>query len=89
MAHYLKRDWPQRTEFSVRKNNVKWEPLLYPRKVLFPPLHLKLGLMKQFVRALHKEFPAFKYLQGNFPKLPAAKVEAGVFIGPQIKMVIK
>ena len=89
VSHYLKRDWPQRTEFCVGKNNVKWEPLLDPKKVLFPPLHLKLGLMKQFVRALDKESPAFKYLQDFFPKLSAAKVEAGVFIGPQIKKVIE
>ncbi|XP_076036895.1 uncharacterized protein LOC143022524 [Oratosquilla oratoria] len=89
VSHYLKRDWPQRTEFCVGKNNVKWEPLLDPKKVLFPPLHLKLGLMKQFVRVLDKESPAFKFLQDVFPKLSAAKVEAGVFIGPQIKKVME
>ncbi len=41
--------------------------------------------MKQFVRALDKGSPAFNYLQDFFPKLSAAKVEAGVYIGPQIK----
>ncbi|MGH0134277.1 UNVERIFIED_CONTAM: hypothetical protein FKN15_009533 [Acipenser sinensis] len=88
-AHYQRRDWPQRTEFSVGRNNVKWEPLVDPRKVLMPPLHIKLGLMKQFVRALDKESAAFKYLQDFFPKLSEAKVKAGVFVGPQIKKILE
>ena len=25
-AHYHRKGWPQRTEFSVGKSNVKWEP---------------------------------------------------------------
>ncbi|XP_071524154.1 uncharacterized protein [Panulirus ornatus] len=27
-AHHHRQDWPQWTEFSVRMNNVKWEPLM-------------------------------------------------------------
>ncbi|XP_037400093.1 uncharacterized protein LOC119264997 isoform X2 [Pygocentrus nattereri] len=75
--------------FSVGKNNVKWEPLVDPRKVLMPPLHIKLGLIKQFVRALDKELRAFNYLQDLFPKLSEAKIKAGVFVGPQIKKIIE
>ena len=45
-AHYNRRDWPQWDEFNVRRNSVKWEPLTFPLKVLFPSLHLKLSLMK-------------------------------------------
>ncbi|KAL7834398.1 hypothetical protein SRHO_G00286450 [Serrasalmus rhombeus] len=88
-AHYHRRDWPQRTEFTVGKNNVKWEPLVDPRKVLMPPQHIKLGLIKQFVRALDKESRAFNYLQDLFPKLSEAKIKAGVFVGPQIKKIIE
>ena len=29
-AHYHKKDWPQRTEFSVGKSTVKWELLIEP-----------------------------------------------------------
>ncbi|XP_061412427.1 uncharacterized protein LOC133345546 isoform X2 [Lethenteron reissneri] len=88
-AHYHRWNWPQRTEFSVGRNTVKWEPLVDPRKVLMPPLHIKLGLMKQFVRAVDKESAAFKYLQDFFPKLSEAKVLAGVFVGPQIKKILE
>ncbi len=38
---------------------------------------------------IDKKSPAFKYLQDFFPKLTAAKVEAGVLIGPQIKKVME
>lgn len=37
-------------------------------KIFFPPLHLKLDLMKQFVTALDKGSAALKYLQYFFPK---------------------
>src|SRR6218665_3297077 len=51
--------------------------------------HIKLGLVKQFVTALDKESAAFKYLQDRFPKLSKAKANAGIFVGPQIKKIIK
>ena len=50
-----------------------WEPLVDPRIALMPPLHIKLGLMKQFVKALNQESAAFKYLLEFFPKLSEAK----------------
>ena len=54
-----------------------------------PPLHIKLGLIKQFVKALDKDVTAFKYLQNLFPKLSEAKVKGGIFIGPQVKLILK
>jgi hypothetical protein len=88
-SHYIRQEWPQRTDFSVGRNNVKWGSLVDPTKILMPPLHIKLGLMKQFVTALDKEKAAFKYLQSLFPRLSEAKVSAGVFVGPQIKKIIE
>ncbi|XP_076351330.1 uncharacterized protein LOC143247340 [Tachypleus tridentatus] len=87
--HYNRKLWPQRTEFSVGRHNVKCESLVDLQKVLFPPLHIKLGLMKQFSTALDKESAAFKYLRDFFPKLSKAKVKAGVFVGPQIKKILE
>ena len=48
-AHYYRR-----TEFSVGNSNVKRDPLIDPSKVLMPPLYIKLGLIKQFVKSLDK-----------------------------------
>ncbi|XP_066447548.1 uncharacterized protein [Eleutherodactylus coqui] len=88
-SHYHKRDWPLRMEFLAGQKNGKWEPLVDTTKVLMPPLHIKLGLMKQFVKALDTDSAAFKHLEDLFPKLSEAKIKAGVFIGPQVKKLIK
>ena len=58
-------------------------------KVLLPPLHIKLGLMKQFVKALDKEKECFKYLCTKFPRLTYEKIKAGSFDGPQIRLLLK
>ena len=54
-----------------------------------PLLHIKLGLIKQFVKALDRNSEAFKYLQNFFLKLSEAKINAGVFIGAQIIKILK
>ena len=46
-----------------------------------PPPHIKLGLKKNFVKALDVKSPAFTYVCGKFPKLTFEKVKTGVFIG--------
>ena len=66
-----------------------WEPLVDPKNVLMPPLHIKLGQMKQFVKALNQELDACKYLLEFFPKLSEAKIKGGIFVGPQIKKIFK
>ena len=73
-AHYQKQVWPKREEFVVGEKNAKNIQLINPKKVLLPPLHIKLCLIKQFVKALDKDGAAFKHLQNLFPKLSEAKV---------------
>ena len=58
-------------------------------QVLPPPLHIKLGLMKNFMKALHKNGAAFQHLSTVFPDLSAAKPKEGIFVGPQIREVLK
>ena len=58
-------------------------------KVLLPPLHIKLGLMKNFVKALHQNGAAFQHLSTEFTGLSAAKLKEGIFVGPQIREVPK
>jgi hypothetical protein len=47
----------------------------YLRKVRFflPPLHINLGLMKSFIKALNKRVKGFKHLREKFPELGDAK----------------
>ena len=86
--HYETLDWPSRKEFVVGEKNVKYQPLVSQDKVLMPPLRIKLGLIKQFVKALDHNSEAFQYLQTVFPKLSEAKVKGGIFVGPQVKKLM-
>ena len=52
-------------------------------------MHLKLGLMKKFVKAMNQEEAAFTYLWEKFPRLSEAKLKEGIFIGPQLRDSIK
>jgi hypothetical protein len=45
--------------------------------------------VKNFVKAMKQEEAAFTYLRKNFPRLNEAKLKEGVFIGPQIRDLIK
>lgn len=86
--HYKTKEWPKRKSLQAGSSNVIKPPLVNESKILIPPLHLKLGLMKQFVKALDKNGDCFKYIAQKMPKLSDAKLEAGVFDGPQIRTLI-
>ena len=86
--HYIKGDWPAKNLNPSEKNAIA-KPLVDPKDVLLPPLHIKLGLMKNFVKGMNQEERAFKYIREKFPKLNDAKVKEGIFVGPQIRELVK
>lgn len=86
--HYARKDWPDRINFTVGQENVKCNPLVKKDKIILPPLHIKLGLFKNFVKALKKDGDSFRYLKTVFPNLSDAKIKEGVFVGPQIKKLL-
>ena len=88
-THYSRKHWPHRKSLTTGMKNVIHKSLIKPSKVIHLPLHIKLGLMKNFVNALDVKGPVFMYLCGKFPRLTFEKVKAGVFIGPQIRQLIK
>ena len=53
--------------------------------MILPTLHIKLDLMKQFVKALNKENACFKYIREKLPNLNAENATEDVFVGPQIR----
>lgn len=88
--HYVKKDWSPRTNMvPCRAVNILEEPLVEQNKIIFPPLHIKLGLIKQFVKALDKNGECFKYICCVFPELTIEKLKAGIFDGPQIRKLLK
>ena len=54
-----------------------------------PPLHIKLGLAKQFVNALNVDGRTFGYICKMFPHLSDAKVRGGVFTGPKVRKMLQ
>lgn len=75
--HYTRQEYPQRRTFAPGYKNVLNMPLVDPSNIILPPLHIKLGLIKQFVKALDKNGPTFTYLRSKFPKLSDAKIKEG------------
>ena len=69
--------------------NVIREPLVSLEKVLLPPLHIKLGLVKQLVKALDFEGEVFQEIRLIFPRLSDAKIKGEIFVGPQISTMLK
>ena len=55
--------WPRRKHLVPRQRKVYHEPLVEPSKIFLPPPHIKLGLVKNFVKALNKEGKGFKNLK--------------------------
>jgi len=69
--------------------NVENQPLVELSKILLPSMHLKLRLVKNFVKAINQGEAAFTYLWEKFHRLSEAKLKEGIFIGPQIWDLIK
>jgi hypothetical protein len=82
------KDWPHRKSLKVGEN-VQHLALAEWHKILLPSLHIKLGLMKNFVKAMDWTGSAFKYLAEKFPRLSEAKIKEGVYVGPEIRKLFR
>jgi len=87
--HWIKQDWPVREELVPGEKNVEAHPLVERSKIILPPLHIKLGIMKQFVEALNKDGDCFKYICTSFPGSTIEKLKAGIFDGHQLRTLIQ
>ena len=86
--HWRQKEWPVREQMVPSEKNIQVPPLVERSKIVFPPLHIKLGVMKQFVKALNKEGACFKYICDKFPGLTIEKLKAGIFDGPQVRKLM-
>ena len=64
-------------------NSIQVYHLVNRSKIDLLPLHIKLGIVKQFVKALTKNADCFRYICCEFSELTIEKLNAGVFNGPQ------
>jgi hypothetical protein len=86
--HFVRKDWPQGTSFEPGASNVKHVSLVEPNKALLLPLHTKVGLMNDFVKAVDKDNEGFKRISEKFPQISEVKLKEGIFIDPRIRKVI-
>ncbi|UYV80495.1 hypothetical protein LAZ67_19000325 [Cordylochernes scorpioides] len=83
--HYIKKIWPNRKIFTPGYKNIANLPLIDSENIYLPPLHIKLGLMKNFVKAMDRNASGFAYLKQKFSSISEAKIKEGIFVGPQIR----
>ena len=82
--HWTKKDWPVRDQLNVEGKNVIAEQLVPCDKIVFPPLRIKLGFIKQFLKTLEKDGDCFQFTCKSFPSLSNGKLKTFIFDGPQI-----
>ena len=70
-AQHNTKDWPLE---PCKERNVMNDPLVDRDRILLPPQHIKLGLIKQFTKALDKDGDCFTYLCQAFPGLRSWKL---------------
>ena len=87
--HWVGKEWPPRNTIKPGEKNIVNNSLVDRKKIIFPPLNIKLGLMKQFVEALDRFGDCFGYIRSIFPGLSYEKKKAGIFNGPQIRTLLR
>ena len=87
--HWVKKDWPALEDLAVGDKNIINEPLVNRDCIILPSLHIKLGLIKQFVKAFDKGGDCLNYVAKTFPGLSMEKLTAGIFGGPQIRKLMQ
>jgi len=81
-------NWPEREQLQPGSKNVSNVSLVDHEKILLPSLHIKLGMMKQFVKVLDRNSPCFQYVCTKFSTVSHAKIREGIFDGSQIRKLM-
>ena len=81
-SHWVDIEWLVLIELRPGCKNVILPSLVDRSDVLLQPLHIKLGLMSQFVKALDNEGACFKYILEVFDVMTPEKIKADIFDGP-------
>ncbi|UYV70517.1 hypothetical protein LAZ67_7003387 [Cordylochernes scorpioides] len=73
------------TNFEAGHKNIVNPPLIDSENIYLPPLHIRLELMKNFVKAMDRNASGFAYLKQKCSNMSDAKIKEGIFVGPQIR----
>lgn len=77
---YGKHDWAPRTTEKIGQQNVIAKELVPKDKILLPPLHIKLGVFKSFIKNIAEREEVFLALRRLFPKevMSTNKLQQGI-----------
>lgn len=75
---YKCHDWKSRETSEFKRMNVVEDPLVSKDNIILPPLHIKLGVVKNFITNVSKFEPVFSCLKKIFPKLSDCKIKNGI-----------
>ncbi|KAJ8671679.1 hypothetical protein QAD02_002938 [Eretmocerus hayati] len=86
--HYVRKVWPPRQQMIPGQENVQAIPLVDRDKIVLSPLHIKLGIVKNFIEAMNKTGAGVLFLREKFARLSEAKLKGGVLVGPDIRKLM-
>lgn len=86
---FTQKTWPEKRTVQIGAENIIHEQLVTRGKIVFRTLHIKFGLVKQYINALDKEKDCFRCLCSSLAGLTEKKLKAGIFDGPQIRKMIR
>lgn len=78
-----------RTKLKPGDKNVIANPLVLIDKLIFPPLHIKPGKMKQLAQVFDKKDKCFEYQCNTFPGISIEKNKIGIFDCSDIRKLAK
>ena len=87
--HSEQEQWPERKKLTAGEKIILNQALVDPSKVIPQPLHIKLGLMTQYVKSLDKHGACLGYICQKFSALSNEKLKAGIFDGSKIRQLMK
>ena len=82
--NHIKKDWPKRESLTPGQKIVVSQPLVASEKIYLLPLHIKLCLMKHFIKTMDHNGEGFNFLTRKIPRISDAKIKEGIFVGPQL-----
>ena len=87
--HYVEQEWPARQGLEPGSHTVLPHPLVDPIKVLLPPLHIKLRLMKINLKAKDSDGSDFLFPCEKFKRKSIEKLKADILDSPEIRELMK
>lgn len=58
----------------------KIQSLVKSESILLSPLHIKMALLKNYVKVMDCNGDAFTFFKENFPKISKPDIKAGIFV---------